>query len=75
MTAKTKKIIYKCSHVKKKVSLDVANEIEQKILGSKIISQSLLKCDLQSMGGCSMRIDQFDSKCPAVAQAQKCTLK
>lgn len=75
MTAKTKKLIYKCSHVKKKVSLDIENEIEKKMLGSKIISQSVLKCDLQSMGGCAMRLDRFDTKCPAVAQAQKCTLK
>lgn len=75
MSAKVKKVIYKCPFVKKKVSLDVASEVEKKLLGHKISAQKLLKCDLQSMGGCSMRIDTFDSKCPAVAQAAKCALK
>lgn len=74
--AKTlKTIIYKCSHVRKKVRLDVESEIEKGFLGSKITEQKLRKCDLQSMGGCNMRIDRFDTKCPAVAQAAKCSLK
>lgn len=75
MTAKVKKIIYKCAHVKKKVCLDVENEMEKGLLGSKVTGQNLIKCDLQSMGGCNMRIDSFDSRCPAVAQASKCALK
>lgn len=75
MTAKTKRIIYKCSHVKKKVKLDVENELEKSLFGSKVTAQTLVKCDLQAMGGCSMRIERFDTKCPAVAQASKCALK
>jgi len=75
MAVKAKKVIYKCPHVKKKVSLDVKSEEEKKLLGSKITSQTLMKCDLQAMGGCKMRIDRFDSQCPAVAQAEKCALK
>lgn len=73
--AKIQKIIYKCAHVKKKVSLDVEIESEKGFFGSKITSQNLVKCDLQAMGGCNMRIDRFDTRCPAVAQAGKCTLK
>ncbi len=75
MASKIKTIIYKCSHVRKKVRLDVESKVEKGFLGSKITEQHLHKCDLQSMGGCSMRIDRFDTKCPAVAQAGKCTLK
>ena len=75
MTTKVKRVLYKCPHVKKKVCLDVENELEKRLLGTKVISQSLVKCDLQSMGGCSMQIDRFDTQCPAVAQAEKCALK
>lgn len=75
MANKVRKIIYKCSHVKKKVSLDVNSEEEKKLLGHKITAQQLMRCDLQAMGGCSMRIERFDTKCPAVAQAEKCALK
>lgn len=75
MPSKVTKVVYKCSHAKKKVSLDVDTESEKGLLGSKIIAQTLIKCDLQSMGGCSMRIDSFDTKCPAVAAAAKCALK
>jgi len=75
MATKVKTIIYKCSHVRKKVRLDVESEVEKGFLGSKITEQHLKKCDLQAMGGCNMHIDRFDSKCPAVAQAGKCALK
>lgn len=75
MTSKPKRVLYKCPHVKKKVCLDVENEVEKGLLRTKIVSQTLLKCDLQSMGGCNMQIDRFDTQCPAVAQAEKCTLK
>lgn len=75
MAEQIKSMIYRCPHVGKKVRLKVYSEIEKKLLGKKILDQELQACDLQSMGGCSMRIDRFDSKCPAVAQAAKCTLK
>lgn len=75
MAAKTKKVIFKCPLVKKKVCLDVNSDEEKGLLSTKIHAQKLLKCDLQSMGGCSQRIDAFDTKCPAVAQAHKCSLK
>lgn len=75
MAEQVKNLIYKCPHVKKKVCLDVANELEPGLLGSKVTAQQLVRCDLQAMGGCSMRIDRFDTRCPAVAQAAKCTLK
>jgi hypothetical protein len=75
MSAKTKKVIYKCAHVKKKVCLDVANEEEKALLGSKIVAQTVLKCDLKAMGGCNQSLGRFDTKCPAVGQAAKCTLK
>jgi len=75
MAEQVKNIIYKCPHVGKKVRLNVYSEVEKKLFGKKILDQELRECDLQSMGGCNMRIDRFDSKCPAVAQAAKCTLK
>lgn len=75
MSTKTTKVIYKCSHVRKKVCLDVENQVEKALLGQKIIAQTVLSCDLQSMGGCNMRLDRFDTKCPAIAQAAKCNLK
>lgn len=75
MAAKVKTIIYKCAHVKKKVRLDVANELQSGFLGQKVTAQEVVKCDLQAMGGCSQRLDRFDTKCPAVAQAGKCALK
>ena len=75
MPNKVEKIIYKCSHVKKKVCLDVEIEAERGLLGSKVKAEHVCKCDLQAMGGCSMRIDSFDTRCPAVAQAAKCSLK
>jgi hypothetical protein len=73
--AKTAKVIYKCTHVKKKVCLDVESETEKAFLGQKIVAQTVLKCDLLAMGGCNMRLDRFDTQCPAVAQAGKCGLK
>lgn len=73
---KKHKVIYKCSHIKKKVCLDVKSDVEKSgLFGKKINHQQVLNCDVQSMGACSMRLDRFDTKCPAVAQAQKCTLK
>lgn len=75
MADKVKKILYKCPHVKKKVSLDVALETEKGLFGSKVTGQQLLSCDLQAMGGCNMHPERFDTKCPAVAQAAKCALK
>lgn len=75
MATKVQHLIYKCPHVKKKVSLDVEVEAEKGLLGSKIKDQTVCKCDLQAMGGCNMRIDDFDTRCPAVAQAAKCQLK
>lgn len=75
MSVKTDKVIYKCSHVRKKVCLDVENTMEKAFFGQKITAQTVLRCDLQSMGGCKMRLDRFDTKCPAVAQAAKCGLK
>lgn len=75
MAQKVQHLLYKCPHVKKKVSLDVEVEAEKGLLGSKIKSQNVCKCDLQSMGGCSMRIDSFDTRCPAVQLASKCQLK
>lgn len=73
--AKPQKIIYKCAQVKKKVCLDVEVEADKGFFGSKVTAQTVVKCDLQAMGGCNMRIDRFDTRCPAVAQAGKCTLK
>ncbi|MGE3724027.1 MAG: hypothetical protein AB7I41_00640 [Candidatus Sericytochromatia bacterium] len=73
--AKAVKVIYKCALVKKKVCLDVENEVEKALLGSKTVAQTVLKCDLKSMGGCNQSLDRFDTKCPAVGQAAKCTLK
>ncbi len=73
-----KTIIYKCPYVKKKVALDVKytwGEKKTLLGGQQIEAQELKKCDLQSMQGCNLRIDTFDSKCPAVALAAKCTLK
>lgn len=75
MANKVQHLIYKCALVKKKVSLDVEVEAEKGLLGSKVTAQTVCKCDLQAMGGCSMRIDSFDTRCPAVAQAAKCQLK
>lgn len=75
MAEQVKTMLYKCPHVGKKVRLTVYSDVEKKLLGKKILEQELKSCDLQAMGGCSMRIDRFDSKCPAVAQAAKCTLK
>ncbi len=75
MAEQIKPLIYKCPHVGKKVRLMVYSEVEKKFLGKKIIDQELQECDLQAMGGCSMRIDAFDTKCPAVALANKCSLK
>ena len=75
MSAKTAKVIYKCNHVRKKVCLDVHSESEKAFLGQKIVAQTVLKCDLQAMGGCNMRLEAFDTPCPAVAQAARCALK
>lgn len=73
--SKKKNILYKCTQVKKKVKLEIVSEMEKKLFGAKPISQEVLSCDLQSMGGCSMRIERFDTKCPAVTAARKCGLK
>ncbi|PIQ24780.1 hypothetical protein COW36_23705 [bacterium (Candidatus Blackallbacteria) CG17_big_fil_post_rev_8_21_14_2_50_48_46] len=75
MSGKKAKVIYKCPHVRKKVCVDVENELEKGLLGSKITAQTVIACDLQAMGGCNMRLDRFDCKCPALAQALKCSLK
>lgn len=75
MAEHVKTMLYKCPHVGKKVRLTVYSEVEKKLFGKKILDQELKGCDLQSMGGCNMRIDRFDSKCPAVALAAKCSLK
>lgn len=75
MATKVKKIIYKCPHVKKKVCLDVEVEAQPGLLGSKVTGQTLSSCDLQAMGGCSMRLESFDCRCPALAAAAKCALK
>lgn len=70
------KLLYKCPNVKKKVTLDVEVEGKKKsLLGVKYDSQSIQKCDLQSMGGCNIKIHIFNTKCPAVPLAEKCALK
>lgn len=72
-----KTIKFKCPLVgKKEVILDVDSQEEKKgLFGTKILSQQVLRCDLQSMGGCNQKLDAFDTKCPAVGQASKCVLK
>jgi hypothetical protein len=69
-------IIYSCPKAGTKVHLKIACESTAGFFGKKYTSQHLKKCDLLTSGGCTVRIEPaINSKCPAVAKAQKCSLK
>jgi len=69
-------VLYNCPKAGIDVHLKVANETAKGFFGKKIVSQAVLRCDLLSQGGCTIRIEPaISSRCPAVAKAQKCSLK
>jgi hypothetical protein len=69
-------IIYNCSKVGIEVHLKVEGEYSKGLFGKKFINQVVKECDLQSQGGCTVRLDPaISSKCPAVAKALKSSLK
>jgi hypothetical protein len=70
-------ILYKCPKASVDVHLKVKNKYTKGFLGlKKIISQDVKKCDLQSQGGCTVKLEPaYESKCPAVQKALKSSLK
>jgi hypothetical protein len=69
-------IIYNCPKAGIDVHLKINCEATKGFFGKKYLSQTVKRCDLLSQGGCTIRIDPaINSKCPAVAKAQKCSLK
>ncbi len=69
-------IIYNCSKVGIEVHLKVEGEYKQGLFGKKFTNQVVRTCDLQSQGGCTIKLDPaISSKCPAVAKAIKSALK
>lgn len=70
-------ILYKCSKVSADVHLKVRNKYTKGFFGGKkILAQDVKKCDLQSQGGCTVKLEPaFESKCPAVQKALKLSLK
>ncbi len=69
-------IIYSCPKAGTNVHLKVDCESTKGFFGKKFISQTITKCDLQSQGGCTVKLEPaINSKCPAVIKAQKCSLK
>lgn len=69
-----KSILFDCPKAGAHVRLEVENEVGG--FFKKIINQTIIECDLRSMGGCRMKIEPLDeSPCVALAKAKKCALK
>ncbi|MEK7434734.1 MAG: hypothetical protein AABZ74_16490 [Cyanobacteriota bacterium] len=71
-----KDILFDCPTATTQVHLKVKGEFTKGFFGKKFVTQKVGKCDLQSQGGCTVKIDTpATSKCPAVIKALKCSLK
>lgn len=69
-------VLYNCPKAGIDVHLKVDSETTKGFFGKKIVSQTVLKCDLLTQGGCTIKIEPaVNSRCPAVAKAGKCSLK
>ena len=67
-------ILFDCPKAGAQVRLDVENEIGG--FFKRIIKQTILECDLRSIGGCRMKLNPYeDHPCVALAKANKCALK
>ena len=69
-------IIYTCPTAGTNVHLKIEGESTKGFFGKKFTSQEVTNCDLRSQGGCTIKLQPaINSKCPAVAKAQKNSLR
>lgn len=71
-----KDFLFNCPKQGFEVHLKVKGEVKKGFFGNKFVDQEVKKCDLQSQGGCTIKIEPaVSSNCPAVIKAQKSGLK
>ena len=69
-------ILFNCPKAGIDVHLKVEGQYTQGLFGKKFSNQAVKKCDLLSQGGCTLKLEPaISSKCPAVAKAEKSSLK
>lgn len=71
-----KDMLFNCTKAGIEVHLKVQGELTKGFFGTKFTNQVVRKCDLQSQGGCTVKLEPaISSTCPAVIKAQKSALK